>query len=344
MFSVVIPVYNVEKHLDKCLKSVVNQTFKDIEIIVVNDGSTDGSAEIINKYRTTDSRIKLITQKNGGLSAARNSGLRVATKKYVMFIDSDDFIEENTCERLAEYVEKNKSDVYIFGLYYNFHNKLSIGGQKLQYGKFDDGKKYMKIALEEGSFRTFAHSKLFSNNLLGAETSAHSEKIRFVPDLLYEDMFFVVQVLCKAKSVTVVPEFFYHYVQHQSGRITAQYNERDLDVLTFVDMLNSDYFCAGEINKFIYAVLTFRWVSSCLIYKYIPRHFFNKQAKKMIDTAVKNESFRKAAQLCATEKGVSRRDRYLAVLLNRTPFFYKIVTCVLLTARGFVRNVGQLLS
>jgi glycosyltransferase involved in cell wall biosynthesis len=336
MFSIIIPVYNVDKYLDKCLQSVVKQTYEDIEIIIVNDGSTDSSSRIIDEYRS-DNRIKVITQENGGLSAARNSGLKLVTKEYVMFIDSDDFIAANTCERLAEYVEKDKSDVYVFGLYYDYGHKKDIGGQCLRYKKYENGKKYMEVALKEGNFRTFAPSKLFRNNVLGAGIFAYSEKINFINELLYEDMFFVVQVFCKAKSVSVVPEFFYHYVQHQCGRITAQYRKKDLDVLTFINMLRNGYYKTGEINKFIYAVLTFRWVSSCLIYKYIKDHFFNKQAMEMIEATIKDENFIEAVKLCAKERGIPKRDKYLAKLLDASPFLYKIAVYFLVAAKGILR-------
>jgi len=337
MFSIIIPVYNVEKHLDKCLHSVVNQTYKDVEIIVVNDGSTDNSSEIINRYLLSDHRIKVITQKNCGLSAARNSGLELATKEYVMFIDSDDLIADDTCERLAKYIDKDKSDVYIFGLYYVYDHKKDIGGQDLRYEKYKNGKEYMEIALKDGSFRTFANSKLFKNDLLGSKILADSKKIRFINGLLYEDMFFVVQALCKAKSVSVVPEFLYHYVQHESGRITVQYQKKDLDVLKFIDMLRNGYYKTEEINKFIYAVLTFRWVSSCVLYKYIRRYFSNKQAREIIDMVINDENFIDAVRLCAKESEIPQRDKYLAKILNANPFLYKIMVYFLVIVRDIFR-------
>ena len=333
MFSIIIPVYNVEKHLDKCLQSVITQTCKDIEIIIVNDGSTDNSARIIERYRLQDGRIKVITQENGGLSAARNSGLEIATHEYIMFIDSDDFIEKNTCELLAEYINKDKGDVYVFGLYYNYDNRQSIGSQRLQYGKYESGTRYMETALSNGNFRTFAHSKLFKNSLLGDDTFAHSEKIRFANSMLYEDMYFVVQALCNAKCIFVVPEYFYHYVQHERGRITSEYREKDLDVLLFIEMLKKEYYETEKINKFIYAVLVFRWVSSCLIYKYIDKYFFNEHMRHFINKVIKDKCFAEATRLCAMEKNISKRDKYLAIILMVCPSAYTIVAYILVLFR-----------
>jgi hypothetical protein len=151
-------------------------------------------------------------------------------------------------------------------------------------------------------------------------------------------MFFVVQAFCNAKTITIIPEFLYHYVQHQSGRITVKYRKKDLDALKFVDMLNQNYYKVGEINKFVYAVLTFRGISSCLIYKYITKYFFDKQAKEMIDITIRNESFMEAVKLCATEKNIPRRDKYLAILLDKVSFLYKIIIYFLVTVKNLLHK------
>ena len=103
--SIVIPVYNVEKYIRQCLESVINQTLKDIEIIIVNDGTKDSSMKIAEEY-LSDKRIKIINKENGGLSSARNAGMRIAQGKYICFIDSDDFIEKNMMEELYIAIEK----------------------------------------------------------------------------------------------------------------------------------------------------------------------------------------------------------------------------------------------
>jgi len=330
MFSIIIPVYNVEKHLDKCLHSVIYQTYKNIEIIIINDGSTDNSKNIIEKYCSIDNRIKVISQKNSGQSAARNIGLEFATQEYIMFVDGDDYIEINTCECLAEYIEKIKSDVYIFGLYYNSHNRQNIGRQKLQYKYFNCGKKYMESALLDGNFRTFTHSKLFKNSLLGVNKLVHSEKIRFINGFTYEDMLFVVQALCKVESVSVIPEYLYHYVQHKTGRTSTQYREKDLDALIFIKTLYENYYKTGEINKLVYAVLVFRWVSSCLIYKYIDKYLFNHKSRKIIGIALNDTFFIEAVKICVKEKNIPKRDKYLAIMLIICPSLYKIASYIII--------------
>ena len=111
--SVIIPVYNIEKHLEKCLDSVIGQTLKDIEIIVVNDGSTDNSPRIIDRYARTDSRIVAIHKANEGLAYARKSGIEAAHGKYVQHLDGDDFLEPDACELLFNRAEETNADIVI---------------------------------------------------------------------------------------------------------------------------------------------------------------------------------------------------------------------------------------
>ena len=112
--SVIIPVYNVEKYLRECLDSVLAQTFPDLEIICVNDGSTDGSRTVLSEYVAKDDRIRIVDRENGGLSEARNSGASVATGKYIYFLDSDDWLEPNAMQKCFEISEKHHLDVFIF--------------------------------------------------------------------------------------------------------------------------------------------------------------------------------------------------------------------------------------
>ena len=113
LVSVIVPVYNVERYVQQCLESLVNQTLKEIEIIIVNDGSTDGSAEICNKYAKMDSRIVYITKENGGLSEARNVGLKYASADYIGFVDSDDYVDLDFFKVLYDLTQKNNAKISV---------------------------------------------------------------------------------------------------------------------------------------------------------------------------------------------------------------------------------------
>ena len=143
LISVIIPVYNVEKYLERCLESVLCQTLRDIEIICVNDGSADNSLEILNKYAGSDNRIKVISKENGGLSDARNKGLEFVSAPYTAFVDSDDWIDERTFEEAYKAIEKYKTDFVCFASQKVYENgkveiqKLPFNGfQKMNYKKF----------------------------------------------------------------------------------------------------------------------------------------------------------------------------------------------------------------
>ena len=125
--SIILPIYNVEKYLEKCVNSVINQTYQNIEVILVDDGSKDSSGRICDKLVESDNRIKVIHKKNGGLASARNAGYEAATGEYIMYIDSDDCVKEETVKRCVDVIEKDKSDVVIFG-----YEKMSEDGKVLE--------------------------------------------------------------------------------------------------------------------------------------------------------------------------------------------------------------------
>lgn len=114
--SVIVPIYNVEKYIEKCINSIINQTYKDLEIILVDDGSTDSSGKICDEYAKKDKRIKVIHKKNGGVSSSRNIALTIANGDYITWIDSDDWIEKDTYSKLADIILKNKADIIQFRL------------------------------------------------------------------------------------------------------------------------------------------------------------------------------------------------------------------------------------
>ena len=113
-YSIVIPVYNVEKYLHQCLNSVINQTYKNLEIICINDGSKDNSLIILNEYLQKDNRIVIVNQKNSGVSSARNKGIRLSTGDFISFIDSDDYLDLNVYEKCVQRIISDNSDIIIF--------------------------------------------------------------------------------------------------------------------------------------------------------------------------------------------------------------------------------------
>lgn len=166
--SVIVPVYNVEQHIRKCLDSLVNQTLKDIEIIVVDDGSTDSSASIIKEYEEKYNILKYYKKENGGLSDARNYGLQYATGKYIAFLDSDDYADVNLYKKMYEKAKKDDSDLVECNFYwvYNKKNKKDIGEKY-------SGKKQM---LEKA--RVVAWNKLYRKEILDKTRNKISKRTK----------------------------------------------------------------------------------------------------------------------------------------------------------------------
>lgn len=209
--SVVLPVYNVANYLRKCLDSLVNQTFKDFEVICVNDGSTDLSLSILEGYSLSDSRFKIITQENQGLSGARNTGIDQVEGEYVLFVDSDDWLEENALEVLYEHVKGFSSDITMFKFkYYNENTEEYSEGpftnlEVIDPSFFTGNFYYMDVIDIIFKISHAPFNKLYKTSFL-KENDA-----KFLYGSYYEDLEFFYKVFLKAKKVSVLPEYLYYY-------------------------------------------------------------------------------------------------------------------------------------
>lgn len=210
--TVVTPVYNVEKYLSKCIESILNQTLPVDEIILVDDGSKDRSGEIADEYAAKYNNIKVIHQENGGLSAARNTGIDAATKEYIAFVDSDDYIDSVMYERLMNQLQQDGADISIGGVWYEQEN-----GAKYSPYASDITKIWNKTEslIELNSYQYFNMSfcdAIFKRSLF--ETEAYGEgKLRFPVGKLCEDFYLMHRIVARAECVTYTSTPFYHYVQ-----------------------------------------------------------------------------------------------------------------------------------
>ena len=212
LISVIIPVYNVEKYLIECLDSVVNQTYKNIEIILINDGSTDNSGEICNKYSNKDSRIVVIHKDNEGVSAARNTGLDAAKGEYIGFVDSDDLISENYYESLYNCLIDNNSDVSVCNLYKMKKND----NLKLEY------KNPTKPILNQEE----AYQWILSNIAWRIGDRIYRKdvisNIRFKTNFkIGEDFSIIIEVMKNVKTIAFSKDCFYYYRQRNNSAINS---------------------------------------------------------------------------------------------------------------------------
>ena len=204
LVSVIIPIYNVEKYLRKCLDTIVNQTFVNIEIILVNDGSIDGSKNICEEYKIKDNRIKLINKNNGGLSDARNVGISNAKGDYLIFIDSDDFVELDMIEILYKSVVENNADIAVCGFDYYmndlFYKKIN---QKNKIQIFNREQSILRMLDINDVFGWTAWNKIYKKDLFF--------NLKYPKGKLYEDMATTYKLILNSSKVIFLPEIKYHY-------------------------------------------------------------------------------------------------------------------------------------
>jgi glycosyltransferase involved in cell wall biosynthesis len=220
--SIIIPVYNVEKYLRECLDSVVNQTLRDIEIICVNDGSPDRSPQILEEYASRDSRITVIHKENGGLSSARNAALPYIKSEYTLFVDSDDWIEPDLCEKTVTVADQEKADMTCF-LYYNSqhykYDKLILQGKGEQY------------SLNDWFYTPMVWLRLWRSDFILKNNLKFSEVSKCFSE---DNIFNFVAFSCEPK-LAFIPKRLYSYRQNPSGTMQTAKDKLLLNNIIYFD-------------------------------------------------------------------------------------------------------------
>lgn len=265
--SIIVPIYNAEKYLNKCIDSLVNQTKKELEFILINDGSTDSSEDIIKSYK--DKRIKYFKNKNQGIGKTRNFGIDKATGKYLMFLDSDDYLDINACEKLYNKAIKEKSDLVVFDFY------------------------RVEETLKEVTINNFKSSSLKENpnllldinlgpcNKLIKRELIDKNNTRFNEELKYEDTPFVTEIIKNANKISKLNEYLHYYVIHSNSETTVR-DERVFDIIKIIDIIRNQYkdekYMEDVVNK-----LTVRTFTNYTIQQRVQKDL--KVGMKFIDEA-----------------------------------------------------------
>lgn len=223
--SIIVPVYNVEDYIKECLDSLVAQTYKDIEIVIVDDGSKDGSIAICEEYAKRYDNIVIYTKENGGLSDARNYGIKVAKAPYLMFVDSDDTLTPDACEVLLKLLEEQNVDIAIGELYRKGPNK--VGTTVKMYEPVEA----LAEILRETSFSTSACAKLFKRELF--------EKVEFPKGMLFEDFGTVYKLFFEAKRIAYLEHDLYFYRVRENSITTQRFTTRKMDLFKIADEIDA---------------------------------------------------------------------------------------------------------
>ena len=219
MISVIVPVYNVEAYLCRCVDSLIQQTVADTEIILVDDGSTDCSGELCDRYARQYPGVTVIHKPNGGLSDARNAGLRIAKGAYVAFVDSDDWVSEQFLQRLLEGLRHTNSDICECGVYHTVGTAATALAAPTDAVCFDTVSA-MEQLLRNGTFRQHVWNKLYRREVIG--------DIRFPVGKTNEDEFWTYQIFSRAGKVCRIEDVLYNYFQRPGSIMNAGYSLKRL--------------------------------------------------------------------------------------------------------------------
>lgn len=251
--SIIIPVYNVEKYLNNCIDSILNQTYKDYEIILIDDGSKDNSPSICDDYAKKYENIKVIHKANGGLSSARNAGIRNASGEFLMFIDSDDFLYDYKClEKLSDHFAY---DVIQYKMIYYYEKKKKYVELKRLNVKEDTYLNQLKELVENDIFSVSACNKIIRKDIIV------TNNIYFDETLLSEDIDWSLSLYLKACSIKLVDENVYVYRQQREGSITSKMKPKNIQSLYYIINKWINYNYNNDLIKDIYFnYLSYQWL------------------------------------------------------------------------------------
>lgn len=331
--SVLIPIYNAEKHLAECIESVRNQTLSDIEIILIDDGSVDKSRKIAEKYVATDSRIKLYYKKNEGVSTARNLGIERARGRYIQFVDSDDRIRPNMCEILLSSMMKQRNDLVICGYQYNMPNdriltKLIAGTPGL-YTKREFNAAFNtffeSMALQSPANKLYKRAKIIENNL--------RFNLNFT---LGEDLLFNLEYLSTCDTIQVISDCLYIYQHFEAESLSNRYRGDYFEIQQKLFYYIRKYLKendAYDINKIKFEAYCLKIIGSCYEMLWNGSHSLKKEEKyKSISAIIHSpgvkENYARYSKYCDLQvkivnRSVQSDDIYRIWIYYELKFFIK---------------------
>lgn len=316
LISIIIPVYKVEKYLEKCIKSVLNQTYSNLQIILVDDGSPDNCGEICDKYANIDKRIEVIHKKNGGLSDARNVGLKAATGEYIGFVDSDDYVSKDMFQTLYNTLINTNSDVSICNFY------TVVGGKNIVknldngieiYSKID----ILKEILLDKKIQSYAWNKLYKKELF--------KNIEYPVGKKYEDIGTTFYLLEKCDKIAVTGSPEYYYLTREDSIVNNATKETVIDYIELIsdryDYINKKYEELKKYNDY--------YITRILLTAFTDAYYLNDNSEKFL--TVLNNFFDKVKEIfCNNKQAImellnDEQKIQLEALIKDKKLFYKII-------------------
>ncbi len=327
MISVIVPVYNVENYLERCIRSIINQTFKDMEIFLIDDGSTDKSGDICDYYSKVDPRINIIHKKNEGLAATRNLGIEISKGEYLIFIDSDDFINKDMIMCLYKKSKKYNADIVSCQYRKVLENEIIDENQSIEsndrlFTNIEAIEEYLENKNEcEKIFHTVIWNKLYNKRIF--------KNIRFPSGKLYEDGYVTYKLLYLANKVVSIDEVYYYYYHRLGSIMNRGFTEKEL--LSYDDW--------KEIFHFIQSKEDIRKLEGKAAENYINKHIklyvdiYDKNSEIAIKykRLIKKDLKKDFKKLIRTDIGILNKIRLISFNVN--VYLYKIIQKNLIVLR-----------
>lgn len=292
--SIIIPVFNASKTIDLCLKSIISQTYKNIEIIIIDDGSTDNTESIINNYAKIDDRIKLIKQKNSGVSTARNNGVMNANGSYIMFVDCDDWLENNMVEKMYMSLIENEVDVVRCNYFDDKLNGTTIGkmynlsGKKIMKKEYNEYKVLEHFLLAEKPIKNLVMLLLIKKSSLINNVSFHKDLY------MMEDVYYYLELFNNISSIFFLDVPLYHYCENGKS-VTNSPEKYEKNIFGILDTNKKirDYLYSKNIMKDKINLLNANHIRIIIMYLYYI-YIYNgrKNLLKIVKELYKDENFK----------------------------------------------------
>lgn len=316
LISVIVPIYNVEKYLNKCLDSILNQTYQNLEVILINDGSPDKCSEICDEYAIKDARIRVVHKKNEGLSAARNSGIEIAKGEYIAFVDSDDYIHKEMYQILFKNMTKYDSDISICGFKYVYSDLEESNESELENDKeiisvYSGREAIGNIYTVNNISTVVSWNKLYKRTLFS--------NLRFKVGTKHEDEFLIHRILSISNRVVYSNVKLYYYLQRDSSIMGKEYNISRLYVLDALED-RMVYFKENGYNEF-YPLAFKSYMQYLLINFFLIKEFYPKEKKIAKDLKGKFLKLYRAKY----DVGLSKKEKMIYGLFCFSPFLYKMI-------------------
>lgn len=303
-YSFIIPTYNIENYIEECVHSVLKQTFKDFEIVLVNDGSTDRSLEKCKSLQKEDIRVKVVDKANGGLSSARNAGLEVAQGDYIIYVDGDDWVSPDMLELAENFQSSNGSvDILCFDLYKAYADKNILDDYRIKEGVY----KGIDFFLNS-RFLAVAASKVFKKDFL------QEQGLKFLVGRLHEDMSYTIPLCIKADRIGYVQKPVYYYRQNRDGSIMSKIKQKNVDDFTHALCFDCNYL-SKELTE------------NAELQQWFLNGFYNSCFTAEITYSMLKEAFLKNSvfTICHTLSGIEPRNFWNKVRIKH--YYYRFRKC-----------------